>query len=112
MIFFRRFFMRNKNKILSIYQPDNYGTIMKIIEPDTLSVLIYKNGRPTNYLRRVRLKNIQFLPEITKNLNKVLVGKVCAFENIIIDSFGITTADVFVESRNLVEYLKMNMYSM
>jgi hypothetical protein len=107
----KRFFMRNKNKILSIYQPENYGIIMKIVEPDTLSVLIYKNGRPTNYLRRVRLKNIQFLQEIMKKLNKVLIGKVCAFENIIIDSFGITTADVFVESRNLVEYLKTNIYA-
>jgi len=84
---------------------------MKIIEPDTLSVLIYKNMCPTNYRRRVRLKNIQFLPEMMQQLNKVLVGKLCAFENIIIDSFGITTADVFLESRNLVEYLKTNMYA-
>ena len=107
----KRFFMRNKNKIISIYQPENYGTIMKIVEPDTLSVLIYRNGRPTNYLRRVRLKNIHFLPEIISNINQKLIGKLCAFENIIIDSFGITTADVFVESGNLVELLKSNLYA-
>jgi hypothetical protein len=84
---------------------------MKIVEPDILSILVYRHGRPTNYRLRVRLKNVQFLPEMLQQLNQELVGKFCAFENSRFDSFGITTADVFVESRNLVEYLKMNMYS-
>ena len=103
--------MRNKNRIISIYQPDNCGKIMKIVEPDILSVLVYRHGRPTNYRLRLRLRNIQFLPEMMPNINQELVGKFCSFENSRFDSFGITSADVFVESRNLVELLKSTMYA-
>ncbi len=112
MQFFKRFFMRNKNRIISIYQPDNYGTIMKIVEPDMLSVLVYRHGGPTNYRVRLRLKNIQFLPEMMPNINHDLVGKFCTFENSRFDSFGITSADVFIDSNNLVEILKSKLYAM
>jgi hypothetical protein len=104
--------MRNKNRIISIYQPDNYGTIMKIVEPDMLSVLVYRHGGPTNYRVRLRLKNIQFLPEMMPNINHDLVGKFCTFENSRFDSFGITSADVFIDSNNLVEILKSKLYAM
>ena len=109
--FLIRVFMRSKNKILPVYQPDNCGKIMKIIEPDILSVLVYRHGSPTNYRLRLRLKNIQFIPEMIPNINAELLEKFCAFENSRFDSFGITTADVFVESRNLVELLKSNLYA-
>jgi len=93
-----------------MYQPDNCGKIMKIIEPDILSILVYRHERPSNYRIRMRLKNTQFLPEMMPNINIELLEKICTFENSRFDSFGITTADVFVESRNLVEYLKTNIY--
>ena len=109
--FIKRVFMRNKNKILSIDRPDNYGKIMKIIEPDTISVLVYRDGRSTNYRLRIRLKNIKFNPEMIINIHNSLVGKFCAFENSRFDSFGITSADVFVDSKNLVESLKIIEYA-
>ena len=112
MNFLTLLFMQKKNKILSVYQPDNCGKIMKIIEPDILSVLVYRRGCPTNYRVRLRLKNIQFIPEMMPNINTELLEKFCAFENSRFDSFGITSADVFIDSNNLVEFLKTNLYAM
>ena len=110
MLAIKRFFAKRHNRVISVGVPENYGQIVKTAKPDTLLLLKYANGNPTNYRLRVKLRSICFIVE-QNILDNLLIGKFCALQNISIDSYGITTADVFVNSVNVIDILQKNQFA-